>query len=436
MREIRNVVVLGANGAMGAGSAEVFAAGGCRVVLLARDVERARGGIAAAQNLAKSERIGDLMTAGSYDELPARVAEADLVFEALAEDIALKKDYFARVDQHRRPDSIVATVSSGLSIAEMARGRSESFRKHFLGIHLFNPPNVIVGTEVIPHGETDRVLLKDILALLETRFGRAAIVTDDKPAFAGNRIGFKVLNEVAILAAEHGVAFMDYLIGPHTGRAMAPLATIDLVGWDVHKAIVDNVHTNAKDEAHPLFAMPRYMNELVARGHLGNKTPQKGGFYRRVKDGKQSTTLVLDPASGEYVEQREQAARRVAFVEEMKRLNRVGRYREAFRVFSAASGAEARLAKRVLLGYVGYALNRVGDNEVVRSPGDVDRIMGFGFNWAPPTVLVDLIGADTTARLLEDSGLPVPEVVRRAAREPGRCLFQEPNVNVGRFFAG
>ena len=86
--------------------------------------------------------------------------------------------------------------------------------------------------------------------MLTKRLGRKVIVTKDMPAFVGNRVGFKVLNETAQLAAEHGVAYIDYLIGPHTGRAMAPLATVDLVGWDVHKAIVDNVHANCKDEAH------------------------------------------------------------------------------------------------------------------------------------------------------------------------------------------
>ena len=80
---------------------------------------------------------------------------------------------------------------------------------------------------------------------------------------------------------EHGVAFIDYLIGPHTGRAMAPLATIDLVGWDVHKAIVDNVHANCEDEAHESFAMPAYMNAALRKGCLGDKTPERGGFYRR-----------------------------------------------------------------------------------------------------------------------------------------------------------
>ena len=81
--------------------------------------------------------------------------------EALAEELPLKQRFFEEVDRHRRPDSIVATVSSGLSIASMADGRSEGFRRSFLGIHLFNPPNVIVGCEVIPHAETDPALYRE-----------------------------------------------------------------------------------------------------------------------------------------------------------------------------------------------------------------------------------------------------------------------------------
>ena len=148
--------------------------------------------------MAKSARIADRISVGTYDQdLEEAVAKADLIFEALAEDIELKKQFFARVDKCRRPDSIVATVSSGLSIAEMAHGRSDSFRKNFLGIHLFNPPHVIVGTEVIPHAETDPKLVpRGRRRCSRRRFGRVAIVTDDKPAFAGNRVGFKVLNEV------------------------------------------------------------------------------------------------------------------------------------------------------------------------------------------------------------------------------------------------
>src|SRR5690606_33512334 len=119
-------------------------------------------------------------------------------------------------------------------------------------------------------------------------------------AFAGNRVGIKVLNEVAQLAEEHGVAFMDYVVGPYTGRAMPPLSTVDLVGLDVHKAIVDNVYENTKDEAHEKFALPAYVDKLIAAGHLGNKTAAKGGFYRRAKEDGKNVRYVLDPKSGEY----------------------------------------------------------------------------------------------------------------------------------------
>jgi len=436
MMNIKDVVVVGANGTMGAGSVEVFAAGGCDVVCLARTAEKAHEGLVGAQNMAKSVRIADRISVGTYEQdLEGAIAKADLIFECLAEEIELKKQYFAKIDKFRRPDSIVATVSSGLSIADMAKGRSDSFRKHFLGIHLFNPPNVIVGTEVIPSDETDPKLVEEVLKALDARFGRISILCRDMPAFAGNRVGFKVLNEVAILAETHGIAFMDYLIGPHTGRAMPPLATVDLVGWDVHKAIVDNVYANLKDEAHATFALPSYMDGLISNGHLGNKTADKGGFYRRVKDGKQTINLVLDPKTGAYKDSRDNGVTKIAFVEKMKDLHRVGRYVEAMKVFADATGPEADLAKKVVLGYVSYGLNRVGDKEVVRSARDVDRIMGFGFNWAPPTVLVDVIGIKKTASLLEKQGLPVPHTLQEALKRPDEKMFREPNVNVGRFFS-
>ena len=431
-RQVRKVAVLGANGAMGSGGGELFAADGIEATFLARDHEKAREGLERAQSIAKSERVGDFIRLGTYDrDLTQAVADADLIFEALAEELPLKQQFFEKVDRHRRPDSIVATVSSGLSIAAMATGRSDSFRRNFLGIHFFNPPNVITGCEVIPHRDSDPAVVEFVARLLEKRLGRKVIRTADLPAFAGNRIGFKVLNEVAQLVAEHGVAFMDALIGPHTGRAMAPLATVDLVGWDVHRAIVDNLHANTSDEAHDAFRLPEYMARLMASGHLGDKTPHKGGFYRRVRDGKAVEVYLLDPARGEYHAAHDSIVDPPDFVMRMKRFNRVGRYRDAMAVMVGAGGWEADLLRRVVLGYVCYALNRVG--EVVEAARDVDRIMGFGFNWAPPSVLVDLIGVKETIAALERAKLPVPEVLAKHGSGP---LFVEPHVDIGRFFVG
>jgi 3-hydroxyacyl-CoA dehydrogenase len=413
-REIRKVVVLGANGAMGAGSGEVFAAAGIETVFLARTRDKAGEGRTRAEDLAKSEALRRYISVGTYDDdLQRVVPEADLIFEAVSEDLALKRVYFERIDKLRKPGSIVATVSSGLSIAQMAASGSESFARHFLGIHFFNPPNVIVGCELIPHTGTDPAVTRDVSELLRERLGRQLVLTSDTPAFCGNRVGFKVLNECAQLADKYGAGYIDALLGPHTGRAMAPLATIDFVGWDVHQAIVDNVFANTRDEAHEAFALPASMREKIKQGVLGDKTPDKGGFFK--KSDKQKREVP-------------ELARK------MKALHHVGRYREALDLFATATGPDAELMRRVILGYVSYGLNRVG--EVVERAADVDRIMGYGFNWAPPSVLVDLIGARRTVNLLDSARLPVPRVVAEAAERNQRLFTDAAYVDVGRFFHG
>jgi 3-hydroxyacyl-CoA dehydrogenase len=442
--KVQRVVVLGANGAMGAGSAAMFASGGCDVTLVARDLGKCEGALAQIQSIAKSERIADGIESMTYsDGMETVLADADVIFECLAEDMELKREIFAQVDAARPPDSIVATVSSGLSIQGMCEGRSESFRQHFAGIHLYNPPHVMTGVELIPHADMDPAMIEALAEILTDRFGRQVVVCADMPAFAGNRIGFKVLNEVAQLAEQHGVELMDTLIGPYTGRAMAPLATIDLVGWDVHKAIVDNVYENVQDEARDRFVMPAYMVKLVERGHLGNKTPELGGFYRRVVGEGRLTEgsygrvedQVVDPSSGKYVQR--SGAPTIQFVEEIRDLHRRGRYHEGVQRFMSAEGAEADIARRVILGYISYALNRVGPNEVVQNHDDVDRIMTSGFNWAPPSAYVDLIGAQKTKELLERYTLPVPALVAAAARgDVPTPLFRLPFVNPGRYFSG
>jgi 3-hydroxyacyl-CoA dehydrogenase len=196
---------------------------------------------------------------------------------------------------------------------------------------------------------------------------------------------------------------------------MAPLATIDFVGWDVHKAIVDNLFAHTKDEAHAAFAMPAYMTALLQKGCLGDKTPDKGGFFCKKKpfDGK--------------------TAEAPAIAEQMKALHRVGRYREAFDVFATATGRDADLMRKVILGYISYGLGRVG--EVVAEVADIDRIMGFGFNWAPPGALVDLIGARRTVALCQAARLPVPKALLQAA-EKNQKLFTATHVDAGRFFHG
>ncbi|HPG26889.1 MAG: 3-hydroxyacyl-CoA dehydrogenase family protein [Spirochaetaceae bacterium] len=427
-RKIERVVVLGANGTMGYGSGALFTTAVPQVTFLARTKAKADEGLAAAIKQVRSPTVALRVTTGDYEhDLAAAVADADLIFEALTEDFAIKKDIFDKVEAARRDDSIVATVTSGLSINSLCEGRSDSFRRHFLGLHFFNPPNVIVGTELIAGRDTDAAIVDFVDAFSQLRLGREMIRAFDTPAFAGNRVGFKVMNECAQLAGEIGPLLADKLVGPYTGRAMTPLATVDLVGWDIHRAIVDNVYENTNDEVHETLRLPDYMAKLMEKGVLGNKTG--GGFFK--KEGK--TRLVLDPRTGDYRPESEIALPDLDYIDQVAALHRDGRYREGMQVFLNAEGEYAKIARGVIAGYVAYAFNRVG--EVTESIDGIDRIMGMGFNAAPPSVLVDTIGVRGVVDMIGEAGLAVPKVLAEAAKtgQPER-FFDHPRINIGRFF--
>ncbi len=425
-RDIQHVVVLGANGTMGFGSGALFTRAVPKVTFLARTREKAESGLAAAIKQVRSPTVGDRVTCGSYDDdMESALATADLIFEAVTEVLSIKHAMFERIDKYRRDDSIVATVTSGLSINTLAEGRSDSFKKHFLGLHFFNPPNVIVGTELVASDDTDADVLAFVNAFAARKLGRAMVPTHDTPGFAGNRVGFKVLNEVAQLAEEHGPVLMDKLVGKFTGRALTPLATIDLVGWDIHAAIVDNIHTLCPDdECRDTMAMPAYMRKMLEAGVLGRKSG--GGFFKR--DGK--VKLALNPKTGDYTPVSEIELPDLSFANEIAALHSEGRYTEAMAVYANAEGPWAALSRKVIAGYIAYAFNRVG--EATDGIAEIDRIMGFGFNWAPPSVLVDVLGAKVAAKMIAEAGLEVPTAIANA--KDGEKFFDEPNVDIGKFF--
>lgn len=427
-RKIERVVVLGANGTMGFGSAALFTTAVPEVTFLARTKAKAEEGLAAAIKQVRSPTVADRAKTGDYEtDLAAAVAGADLIFEALTEDLAIKKDIFDKIEAARGEDSIVATVTSGLSINALCEGRSESFRRNFLGLHFFNPPNVIVGTELIAGNDTDSEVADFVDAFAQIRLGREMVRTFDTPGFAGNRVGFKLMNECAQLAGEYGPLLVDKLIGPYTGRAMTPLATVDLVGWDIHRAIVDNVYENTDDEARETNKLPAFMAKLMDQGVLGNKTG--GGFFKR--DGKKR--LVLDPATGDYTPEDEIKLPDLGYIDEVSAFHRDGRYKEGMAVFLNAEGEYAKIARGVIAGYIAYAFERVG--EVTETIDGIDRIMGLGFNAAPPSVLVDAFGAQGVVDMIGEAGLAIPQALSEAAKsgKPSR-FFNNRRINVGRFF--
>jgi 3-hydroxyacyl-CoA dehydrogenase len=216
-----------------------------------------------------------------------------------------------------------------------------------------------------------------------------------------------------------------------------PLATIDLVGWDIHRAIVDNVYEKTKDEAHETLKLPGYMKAMVEKGTLGAKTG--GGFFQAPAE-KGKDTLVLDPKTGAYRPLKEVKLPDLGFIAPIAKLHRDGRYKEAMRAFVEAPGDYAALSRKVVAGYVSYAFHRVG--EATETIAGIDDIMGFGFNWAPPSVLVDTIGAKAMVGMIEKAKLPVPKALSDAigsafaGQAPGTAkrFYTNPHGNIGRFF--
>ncbi len=426
-RKIERVVVLGANGTMGYGSAALFTSAVPHVTFLARSKAKAEEGLASAVKQVRSPTVATRSETGDYGDLESAIGNADLIFEALTEDFEIKREMFDRVEKARRDDSIIATVTSGLSINSLCEGRSESFRRNFLGLHFFNPPNVITGTELIAADDTDPAVVDFVEAFARLRLGRKMIRTADTPAFAGNRVGFKVLNEAAQLAEQLGPVLVDRLIGPYTGRALTPLATIDLVGWDIHRAIVDNIHEKTSDEAHATVRLPDYMATLMEKGVLGDKSG--GGFFK--KDGK--TRLALNPASGDYTPVSEIKLPDLGYIDEVAHLYSMARYEEGLQVFLAAEGDEAAIARKVVAGYISYAFHRAG--EVTATITGIDNIMGAGFNWAPPSVLVDTMGISDAVEMIEKAGLSVPYNLADAERKGSSEKFYDARgANIGKYF--
>jgi len=415
MREIKTVTILGANGAMGSGSAGVIAAfGEAKVHMLARDLEKAKQGIEAAVNSVKTDTIRNRMVPGTYEQdLEKAVSESDWVFELVAESYEVKEPINQRIAKSRRPGTLVSTVSSGLSIARLAQAFDEDGKKHYYGTHFFNPPYKMILCELVTHPGNDKKLTKALSEYLDEVLGRAVVTTNDTPAFAGNRIGFQYMNEVAQFAEKYadqgGIALLDEILSGYTGRAMSPLATVDFVGLDVHKAIVDNIYANTKDSAHETFRLPSYMQRLIDEGKLGMKSG--GGLTKITKHpGGKREKFVYNIKSGNYDPYPKFD---IPFIKAARKEIQESNYTKAMQIVKEANGLEADLARYFIGRYISYSLSIVG--EVVETKEMADAAMGFGFNWVPASALVDFLGGTKeTIALLEKSKLPVPELLSKA----------------------
>ena len=423
--KIKTATVLGVNGTMGAASAAIIASfGAAKVYMLARDEEKAKKGVQAAIRSVRSQAIADRMEAGSYDSLlDEAVSRSDWVFECVAESYDIKEAINQRIAKARRPGTLVSTVSSGLSIARLAQCFDEDGAKHYYGTHFFNPPYKLTLCELVTHAGNDPEYTRGLSSYLRQVLRRYVVLTNDTPAFAGNRVGFQLMNEAAIYAEKNadrgGIHLLDTLLGTYTGRAMSPLATADLVGLDVHKAIVDNIYEKAQDkpELKKTFLLPTFMQKSIDAGRLGSKT--KGGLYKSVidKETQKKKRQVYNITQDSYEDLPSLATFDLSFIEDANDAIRTADYFKLAQVIQVAKGEAADIVRHFIARYISYSLSLVPE---VSDMKGIDGAMGFGFNWLPPSAWTDLLGgAKSTMRFIESvlssDPDPVPNVLRDLA---------------------
>jgi len=416
---IKSVVVLGSGGTIGSLVGGLVAQQGIKVYFLSRTVKGAGRGLQRAVAQARSEVISRNIIRGDYDHLlEDALKEADWIVECVSEDLAIKQKMYEMIDRCKRPDTIVSSVTSSLPLEILPKGRSRNFRKNFLSTHFYNPPGKMLACEITGQSDTDPKVVGFMEDFLKHRLRRVVVPVKNVAGFAGNRIAFLLLNRITALAAVYGVEMMDYLIGPYTGRQMPPLATIDLVGLDIHKAIIENLHSNTSDEMYQSFILPEYVDTMIQNGSLGNKTPDRGGFYKKLESGK---LAFIDPASCEYAPAIEP---HVGFVEKAKHFVHMGRYQEAFETIKMASSREAEIVRDILCVYIVYSYSCIGEvTDSVFGIDGIDRVMSFGFNWAPPSLIVSMLGGrEHVIELLEKKEFQVPDALKNADDSQSRML--------------
>ena len=276
------VAIFGA-GTMGSGIAQVFAAKGHTAMMYASSVasaQRHRDKLAAslAKRVAKGkmaqEAADDLMSRVLVEEFEA-AAEADLIIECVAENMAVKKELLGRLDAICKPGAIFASNTSSLSITEMANGLSHQL----VGMHFFNPVPAMKLVEVIAGANTPAELV-EYIKNLSIEIGKTPVVVNEAPGFVVNKILIPYCNE-GVCVLQEGVASaedIDIAMQLGANHPMGPLHLGDLIGWDVILSIMDVLYNETHDSKYRANVLIR---KMVRAGKLGIKSGE--GFFNYKK---------------------------------------------------------------------------------------------------------------------------------------------------------
>ena len=404
---IHSVAVLGA-GVMGAQIAAHVANAGVPALLLDVTPQAAAEGLKRARALKPdpffTPTTAGLITTGSLDNDLPRIKDVDWIIEAIVERLDIKQGLLARVDTARRPGTIVSSNTSGIPLAALAEGRSDDFRRHWLGTHFFNPPRYLHLLEVIPIAATQPSVVESVAHFADHHLGKGAVVAKDSPGFIGNHLALYGVSRILArwLAGDYTIEEIDEITGAAIGRPRsATFRTLDLAGIDILAHVIRDLHERLTDPiARATFVLPPIVEQMLARGMTGEKTGQ--GFYKRVKgkDG-ESQILTLDPATLDY---RPRQSARLGSLDAAASIADTG---ERIRRLFDGNDKVGQFLRETLAPTLVYTARVTPD--IAHSADDVDRVLRWGFGWElGPFETADAIGVD---RVLDVAREASPELL-------------------------
>jgi len=351
-----------------------------------------------------SAELKTFVTLGNLEDDFGTIAEADWICEAIVENLKIKQDLMARIDEIRKPNGIVSTNTSGIPVHAIAEGRSKEFKKHFLGTHFFNPPRYLKLLEIIPTADTSKDVTEFFIHFGEFKLGKGIVLCKDTPNFIGNRVAFGTgaFAMDFILNNDYTVDEVDALTGPLMGRPKtATFRLIDLVGvdvWDhVGKNLAPLIPHDKLGQKYLAAEKPRkLMDTLLERKWFGNKT--KVGFYKEVRgeDGKKEF-YSLDLNTLEHI-----PAGKPRF-DSVKSARDVEGLGDRLKVLLEADDKAAKLVKA--LTYQGFQYVSTIIPEVADNVKPIDDAIRWGFmHEAGAFETWDMLGVKETIRRMKAEG--------------------------------
>ncbi len=367
--------------------------------------------------------LASLVSIGNFDDDLAKLKDCDLIIEAVVENLDIKRSLYERVEQHRRPGSIIASNTSGIPISQLAEGRSDDFKQHFLGVHFFNPPRYLHLVEIIRTEWTRPEVSCFLFGFLDQRLGKGVVPAKDRPNFIANRIGtFGALHTIRTMLDDgYTIEEVDRMTGPAVGRPKsATFRTFDLVGLDVFTHVIKNLYAALpEDEEREMFVVPDVLVKMVERGALGNKT--QAGFYKKQKgEGDKREIWTLDTATLDY---------RPSEKVKLPSLDMAKNIEDAPERIKALTWGKDRVGAflwKTISRTLTYSAKRIP--EIADTVVEVDRAMRWGFGWElGPFELWDAIGVAKSVERMKAEGMTVPTNVEQMLATGATSFYKKEN---------